>query len=92
MLIQSFADLFDLFRAVMQVQHASLLETVPSLGMQFANDCDWLAKEVGGMNMLWPTETQESSDVVARTSEGLSSLGVATRENQMVRRAGALCA
>ena len=39
-------DVFDLYRASLPVTHSQRITSVPSLGMQFANDCDWLATQV----------------------------------------------
>ncbi|GAA99492.1 uncharacterized protein L969DRAFT_47774 [Mixia osmundae IAM 14324] len=44
--VSSGLDLLDVFRATLPVHHARSIESVPSLGMQFANDCQWLAKEI----------------------------------------------
>lgn len=44
-IFQATLDVCVLFHAIMPVQFVRLLETVPSLGMQFANDCIWLSHE-----------------------------------------------
>lgn len=82
--MQSFRDLFDLFRALMPIQHADLLATVPSLGMQYANDCDWLAKEVGKMAASWPFAAAGSDDVLGLVEKKMTALASTTREQQMV--------
>ncbi|KAI5474237.1 centromere/kinetochore protein ZW10 [Pseudohyphozyma bogoriensis] len=45
-LLKSFVSLFGLYRATAPVFHSRLLLSVPALGMQFANDCEWLGDEV----------------------------------------------
>ncbi|KAM0748203.1 hypothetical protein T439DRAFT_76171 [Meredithblackwellia eburnea MCA 4105] len=45
-LLQTFTSILSLYRAIAPIQHAKLLETVPALGMQFANDADWISGEV----------------------------------------------
>lgn len=46
---QSFLDIFDLHRALMPVAHLEVLQNVPALAMQFANDCQYLARELEGI-------------------------------------------
>lgn len=43
-LTNAYADIFHFYRAVMPIAHAVLLASVPSIGMQFANDCLYIAK------------------------------------------------
>ncbi|PWN87846.1 hypothetical protein FA10DRAFT_262297 [Acaromyces ingoldii] len=45
-LILPLTDIIDLHRALMPVSHADTLTNVPSLAMQFANDCLYIAKEL----------------------------------------------
>ncbi|EPQ27060.1 uncharacterized protein PFL1_05344 [Pseudozyma flocculosa PF-1] len=39
-------DIFDLHRSLMPVAHGEALRDVPALAMQFANDCDFIARQV----------------------------------------------
>lgn len=43
-LFKAYSDLFDLYRAIMPVAHSGLINTVPSIGMQFSNDCLYIAR------------------------------------------------
>ncbi|CAO1638693.1 unnamed protein product [Sympodiomycopsis kandeliae] len=45
-LLGSVGDIFELHRALMPNLHAQVLRDVPSLAVQFANDCQFLAKEM----------------------------------------------
>lgn len=45
-LILPLIDIIDLHRALMPVSHADTLTNIPSLAMQFANDCLYIAKEL----------------------------------------------
>lgn len=58
----------------MPVQHSQLLETVPSLGMQFANDCEWLAKRVRSLR---------KGERPEQTGKRLEKLAKVTRERQV---------
>lgn len=70
-------DVLDYFRATMAVQHGQLLDSVPALGMQFANDCEWLAREVAEL------ELEEDAEAAL----AFASLAKSTREAQLVRSA-----
>lgn len=48
-LLAALVDISDLHRAIMPVSHADTLANVPSLAMQFANDCLYIAKEFAKM-------------------------------------------
>lgn len=48
-LIQASRSTFDLYRAICSTAHKNLLAGVPSIGMQYANDCRWLAREARRM-------------------------------------------
>lgn len=52
-LINTINDVLDMHRALLPVGHAETLATVPSLGMQFANDCKYISKELMDMQVLW---------------------------------------
>ena len=80
-LVQSFTALLDLYRAVLPVQHASLVSTVPALGMQFANDCDWIAAAIAD-------RARAADDEVALTAAELRECALRVRMQQMVRSTG----
>ncbi|CAO1627023.1 unnamed protein product [Jaminaea pallidilutea] len=44
--LSSILDVFELHRALLPSMHQRILSEVPSLTMQFANDCSFLAKEI----------------------------------------------
>lgn len=44
--LSSILDVFELHRALLPSMHQRILTEVPSLTMQFANDCSFLAKEI----------------------------------------------
>lgn len=78
-LVQSFTALLDLYRAVLPVQHASLVSTVPALGMQFANDCDWIAAAIADRT------AGGDEEAVAWTTAELRACALRVRTQQMVR-------
>ncbi|KAK4698605.1 hypothetical protein P7C70_g7668, partial [Phenoliferia sp. Uapishka_3] len=45
-LLRSFTSILSLYRATAPVHHSKLLLSVPALGMQFANDAEWIGDEV----------------------------------------------
>ncbi|KAI8456929.1 hypothetical protein BY996DRAFT_4610711 [Phakopsora pachyrhizi] len=81
-------DLGDLFRVVMPIAHSNLLDSVPSLSFQFANDCDWLSKEFIGLMEREKEECQKVVKVVEDQIEILSKdlklLATQTRQKQLV--------
>jgi len=77
-------DVVDLFRIVMIVHHSKLLDSVPSLSVQFSNDCDWLSKQLHNIPRL--NELQETKIL----SERLKSLAVVVRERQLANQRAAL--
>lgn len=77
-------DVVDLFRIVMIVHHSKLLDSVPSLSVQFSNDCDWLSKQLHNIPRL--NELQETKIL----SERLKSLAVVVRKRQLANQRAAL--
>ncbi|KAH9815574.1 Centromere/kinetochore Zw10-domain-containing protein [Melampsora americana] len=69
LLIRSALDVFDLFRILMPLHHSSLLNSVPSLSAQFANDCEWLSKEIVA---LAGDSAKEEADKVSMSLKALS--------------------
>ena len=84
-LCQSYLDVFDFYRATMPVQHAKLIEQVPSLGMQFVNDCDWLAAQVAAAFDQQHTRAGLDVELVSRSVAGLQHLAVSESLRQIVR-------
>ncbi|WAR53093.1 hypothetical protein PtB15_2B523 [Puccinia triticina] len=83
-LIKLALDVVDLFRIVMFVHHSKLLDSVPSLSVQFSNDCDWLSKQVQLIPRL------NNLEETTKLSERLKALGVTVREKQMTNQTAAL--
>lgn len=77
-------DVLDLFRIVMAVHHSNLLDSVPSLGVQFANDCVWLSKQILSIPRLGEQKETES------LSKRLKELGAMIREKQLTNQRAAL--
>ncbi|KNZ46742.1 hypothetical protein VP01_69g5 [Puccinia sorghi] len=69
---------------VMIVHHSKLLDSVPSLSVQFSNDCDWLSKQLHNIPRL--NELQETKIL----SERLKSLAVVVRKRQLANQRAAL--
>jgi len=52
-LVVAVNDIMDMHRALLPVGHADTLANVPSLAMQFANDCSYIGKELREMQKRW---------------------------------------
>lgn len=52
-LVVALNDILDLHRAILPVGHADTLANVPSLAMQFANDCSYLGKALRETQRRW---------------------------------------
>jgi hypothetical protein len=77
-LIKVALGVVDLFRIVMVVHHSKLLDSVPSLSVQFSNDCDWLSQQL----QIIPRLNQlEETKILA---ERLNGVGMVVREKQLV--------
>ncbi|PWN20382.1 hypothetical protein BCV69DRAFT_312973 [Microstroma glucosiphilum] len=97
-LLRSLADIFELYRALMPTLHYQTLTQIPSLAMQFANDCRFLAKEI----LLLSDRLHHSSallglldaspDVLDLPHEAslMTSLGKQVFESQMASQASTL--
>ena len=48
-LVQAAKDTFDLYRAICSTAHKDLITGVPSIGMQYANDCRYIARRASEM-------------------------------------------
>lgn len=46
LILATVGDIFELHRSLMPVAHGEVLRDVPSLAMQFFNDCEYLAREL----------------------------------------------
>ncbi|UZJ53238.1 hypothetical protein CBS101457_002558 [Exobasidium rhododendri] len=58
-LIFALNDIMDMHRALLPVGHADTLANVPSLAMQFANDCSYIGKEFQRLQARWePIQNQ----------------------------------
>ncbi|PWZ03528.1 hypothetical protein BCV70DRAFT_18802 [Testicularia cyperi] len=64
-------DIFELHRSLMPVAHGEVLRDVPSLAMQFFNDCEYLARELmqltghsaGGARVITEAQPLDSEDL-----------------------------
>lgn len=91
-LLKSFSDTFDLYRAIMPVAHISLIETVPSIGMQFSNDCIYIARDGSRLaqERVSPSAsqslrlTQSEKEAVKRPFESLRLFGHRLLHEQIV--------
>jgi hypothetical protein len=88
LLLRTFISILSLYRAIVPVQHAKILSTAPSIGVQFANDTDWIGAAV---EALWrKSKNGQSSELdsdVERALKMTKKLGKDWREKQIVRYA-----
>lgn len=87
-LLRSFVSILSLYRATAPVHHASLLVSVPAIGMQFANDAAWIGDEV---EKAWRTLAkakgrEREGEEVERAVERMRKMGKEWREKQVVSR------
>lgn len=84
--LRTFISILSLYRATAPIQYETLINEVPALGMQYANDCEWMGEEV---IKVWKSfdkgkgrerEEQEVSVAVSR----LIQMGVQGRTKQIV--------
>jgi hypothetical protein len=64
----------------MPVRHGRLIATVPTIGMQFANDCEWIVSEASQL-----VRDQAASLELEACLRNLAELGRQTRDEQLVR-------
>ncbi|GAA5977789.1 hypothetical protein JCM11641_006073 [Rhodosporidiobolus odoratus] len=91
-LLQTFVSLLSLYRATAAVHNSNLLASVPAIGMQFANDADWIGREV---ERVWKAakRLQISSAQVQDVEIAIQStrqLGKDTRQKQVTIQRAAL--
>jgi hypothetical protein len=86
-LFRAFLDTFDLFRAVMPVRHGRLIASVPTIGMQFANDCEWIVSEASKLVRNKAASSWERPKLleVEATLRNVAELGRQNRDEQLVR-------
>lgn len=80
----------SLYRATAAVHNSRLLASVPAIGMQFANDAEFIGREV---ERVWRTATDdkelpvapEQAKEVQLAIETTRQLGRDTRQKQIVR-------
>ncbi|KAK4048008.1 ribosome biogenesis protein ytm1 [Microbotryomycetes sp. JL201] len=77
-LLNSFAALLSLYRAIAPVQHHELLATSETFAIQFANDTDYVTRE---FSRLWT----ESDDDAATVMKGLEGGQVAKQVEEAIR-------
>ncbi|GAA6016544.1 hypothetical protein JCM11491_002356 [Sporobolomyces phaffii] len=95
-LLSTFVSLLSLYRATAAVHNSTLLASVPAIGMQFANDADWIGREVervwrsnttGGRQLsIAPSQVSEVETAIEATRQ----LGRDTRQKQIAIQRGAL--
>ncbi|GAA5988600.1 hypothetical protein JCM5350_005762 [Sporobolomyces pararoseus] len=94
-LLSTFVSLLSLYRATAAVHNSTLLASVPAIGMQFANDADWIGREV---ERVWKSKTEGkalsvSPSQVAEVETAIEStrqLGRDTRQKQIAIQRAAL--
>lgn len=97
-LLRSLADIFELYRALMPTLHYQTLTQIPSLAMQFANDCRFLSKEILLLNdrleqspaLLRLLDTSPSVLDLPHEAAQMTSLGKQVFESQMASQASTL--
>ncbi|BGP32042.1 ribosome bioproteinsis protein ytm1 [Rhodotorula toruloides] len=94
-LLQTFVSLLSLYRATAAVHNSNLLASVPAIGMQFANDAEWIGREV---ERIW-REASEGKDLqvtakqareVELAFQSTRQLGRDTRRKQIAIQRAAL--
>ncbi|BGP24613.1 ribosome bioproteinsis protein ytm1 [Rhodotorula toruloides] len=94
-LLQTFVSLLSLYRATAAVHNSTLLASVPAIGMQFANDAEWIGREV---ERIW-REASEGKDLqvtakqareVELAFQSTRKLGRDTRRKQIAIQRAAL--
>jgi len=94
-------DIFSLHSALLPTVHAKVLDNVPSLAMQFANDCQYLSKEMfelheqittnPDLGPLLQSTSREVSDLdLSKEAMRHLLLGKQTFESQMATQASLL--
>ncbi|GAA5897511.1 hypothetical protein JCM6882_003504 [Rhodosporidiobolus microsporus] len=94
-LLQTFVSLLSLYRATAAVHNSNLLASVPAIGMQFANDADWIGREV---ERIWRSATEgkqlqvseEQAIDVELAIQSTRQLGKDTRSKQVSIQRAAL--
>ncbi|GAA5898920.1 hypothetical protein JCM8208_005428 [Rhodotorula glutinis] len=94
-LLQTFISLLSLYRATAAVHNSRLLASVPAIGMQFANDAEYIGREV---ERVWRTATDDQDLPVAPGQakdvqlaiETTRQLGRDTRQKQIAIQRAAL--
>lgn len=86
LLLRTFISILSLYRAIVPIQHATALSTVPSIGVQFANDTDWIGEAV---EAVWrKSKSGQSSELDLDVEQALKmtkKMGKDWRERQIVR-------
>ncbi|GAA6011922.1 hypothetical protein JCM10207_003430 [Rhodosporidiobolus poonsookiae] len=94
-LLQTFVSLLSLYRATAAVHNSTLLASVPAIGMQFANDAEWIGREV---ERVWRASTEgkqlqvsvEQVKDVELAIQSTRQLGKDTRQKQIAIQRAAL--
>ncbi|GAA5824155.1 hypothetical protein JCM11251_001543 [Rhodosporidiobolus azoricus] len=94
-LLQTFVSLLSLYRATAAVHNSNLLASVPAIGMQFANDADWIGREV---ERIWREATEgkqlqvseHQASEVELAIQSTRQLGKDTRSKQVSIQRAAL--
>ncbi|GAA5914746.1 uncharacterized protein JCM6883_001077 [Sporobolomyces salmoneus] len=94
-LLSTFVSLLSLYRATAAVHNSTVLSSVPAIGMQFANDADWIGREV---ERVWKSKTEgqdlsistHQATEVEAAIESTRQLGRDTRQKQIAIQRAAL--
>ncbi|CAO1617132.1 unnamed protein product [Parajaminaea phylloscopi] len=99
-LLQTLPKVFEIHRALMPTLHHDTVTQVPSLAMQFANDCRFLAGEIGLISerlsspdadgLATPGIVKATRDALAREGRLTTLLGKRTFDGQLAAQAQVL--
>jgi hypothetical protein len=94
-LLRSFISILSLYRATAPVHHSTLLASVPAIGIQFANDSEWIGDEIERVwrqsALMSKTSQMGSSQHEAEIGHALAltkKMGSDWREKQIVSSVG----
>lgn len=83
-LMQTFFDVFDYFLATLPLCQRQVISSVPALGMQFANDCEWLSTQVI-TTLHGKEDIARHSDRINSCAQRLTRCAAMERRKQVVR-------
>lgn len=86
LLLHTFVSILSLYRAIAPISYETLVSEVPALGMQFANDFEWIGDEVEIMwrNVNFETPHEKESIELGIAVNRMRQMGRDARERQAV--------